>query len=113
MAADATSRRRHGGLGKVLGTLALILLLAGTSAAIAATDPGASDWYETDQGKVRLIAASSAVGEGAAAQFGLEFRLEPGWKIYWRSPGDAGLPPTIDWAGSARCAAIGSTTASS
>ena len=27
---------------------------------------------------------------------GLEFRLAPGWKIYWRTPGEAGLPPTLD-----------------
>lgn len=27
----------------------------------------------------------------------IEFRLEPGWKTYWRSPGDSGLPPVFDW----------------
>jgi suppressor for copper-sensitivity B len=26
--------------------------------------------------------------------------LKPGWKVYWRSPGDAGFPPTADWSGS-------------
>lgn len=26
--------------------------------------------------------------------------LEPGWKTYWRSPGDTGVPPHFDWAGS-------------
>ena len=31
---------------------------------------------------------------------GLVFKLKPGWKIYWRSPGDAGYPPAIDWKGS-------------
>lgn len=30
----------------------------------------------------------------------IEFRLEPGWKTYWRSPGDSGLPPAFDWTGS-------------
>lgn len=30
----------------------------------------------------------------------IEFRLEPGWKTYWRSPGDSGLPPAFDWSGS-------------
>lgn len=30
----------------------------------------------------------------------LELRLEPGWKTYWRSPGDTGVPPTFDWSGS-------------
>jgi hypothetical protein len=31
---------------------------------------------------------------------GVEIRLAPGWKTYWRAPGDAGIPPQFDWAGS-------------
>jgi DsbC/DsbD-like thiol-disulfide interchange protein len=27
----------------------------------------------------------------------LEIDLLPGWKTYWRSPGDAGIPPHFDW----------------
>lgn len=30
----------------------------------------------------------------------LSLRLKPGWKTYWRSPGDAGVPPRFDWHGS-------------
>ncbi|ETX27605.1 hypothetical protein RISW2_13270 [Roseivivax isoporae LMG 25204] len=30
----------------------------------------------------------------------LELRLAPGWKTYWRAPGDAGIPPVFDWSGS-------------
>lgn len=30
----------------------------------------------------------------------LEITLAPGWKTYWRSPGDGGIPPLFDWAGS-------------
>ncbi|TKA98239.1 hypothetical protein FAZ78_02045, partial [Cereibacter changlensis] len=30
----------------------------------------------------------------------LRLTLAPGWKTYWRSPGDAGIPPLFDWAGS-------------
>lgn len=66
----------------------------------AARDHGASDWKSTEQGAVRLLSAVTAVGEGADVQLGLEFKLKPGWKIYWRSPGDAGFPPSIDWKGS-------------
>ena len=29
---------------------------------------------------------------------GLKVNLLPEWKIYWRNPGDAGLPPEIKWA---------------
>lgn len=28
---------------------------------------------------------------------GLRIRLEPGWKTYWRAPGDAGIPPQFSW----------------
>ncbi len=30
----------------------------------------------------------------------VELQLAPGWKTYWRSPGDAGIPPSFDWSGS-------------
>lgn len=31
---------------------------------------------------------------------GLVIDLAPGWKTYWRAPGDAGIPPSFDWTGS-------------
>ncbi|WP_293576204.1 protein-disulfide reductase DsbD domain-containing protein [Phaeobacter sp.] len=30
----------------------------------------------------------------------LKITLAPGWKTYWRAPGDAGIPPRFEWAGS-------------
>lgn len=30
----------------------------------------------------------------------LQLTLAPGWKTYWRSPGEAGLPPLFNWSGS-------------
>ncbi|MFY8145805.1 MAG: protein-disulfide reductase DsbD domain-containing protein, partial [Rhodobacter sp.] len=30
----------------------------------------------------------------------LRLTLAPGWKTYWRSPGDAGIPPLFNWSGS-------------
>ncbi|HUB96333.1 MAG TPA: protein-disulfide reductase DsbD domain-containing protein, partial [Stellaceae bacterium] len=39
--------------------------------------------------------------DGAGSlELGLQFRLAPHWEIYWRSPGDAGYPPRLDWDGS-------------
>lgn len=37
---------------------------------------------------------------------GLRLELAPGWKTYWRSPGDAGIPPAFDWAGSRNLRAV-------
>ncbi len=31
---------------------------------------------------------------------GIEIKLQPGWKTYWRYPGDSGVPPQFDFAGS-------------
>ena len=30
----------------------------------------------------------------------LHLKLAPGWKTYWRAPGDAGIPPSFNWSGS-------------
>lgn len=30
----------------------------------------------------------------------IRLKLSPGWKTYWRSPGDAGIPPDFNWSGS-------------
>lgn len=32
--------------------------------------------------------------------------LAPGWKTYWRAPGDAGIPPVFDWSGSQNLASV-------
>jgi thiol:disulfide interchange protein DsbD len=34
---------------------------------------------------------------GAPLTVGVRFRLDPGWHIYWRNPGDSGGPPTVRW----------------
>ncbi len=36
----------------------------------------------------------------------LRITLAPGWKTYWRSPGDAGLPPRFDWSASRNVAEV-------
>ena len=69
----------------------------------AATDALAlsSDWQSSEVTEVRLVSAQDAIDAAGKASIGLQFRLAPGWKIYWRSPGESGLPPQIDWSGSA------------
>ncbi len=36
----------------------------------------------------------------------LRLTLAPGWKTYWRAPGDAGIPPSFDWTGSRNVAGV-------
>ncbi len=61
-----------------------------------------SDWARNDHAEARLISAVTTAGDGALAAIplGLEFKLAKDWKLYWRTPGDAGYPPRIDWSGS-------------
>lgn len=46
--------------------------------------------------EMRLISAVDGTGRLENIPLGLEFRMAPGWKIYWRTPGEAGLPPSIN-----------------
>ena len=79
--------------------LALAVLAFSAAPAKAAADgrPGASPWQQTEQTALRLIAATETTGGARILSLGLHFKLKPGWKIYWRSPGDAGFPPRPDW----------------
>jgi DsbC/DsbD-like thiol-disulfide interchange protein len=59
----------------------------------------ASAWQGDQNSSVRLI--SGAPAREAAAEVlrtGIEIRLQPGWKTYWRYPGDSGVPPRFDFA---------------
>lgn len=55
----------------------------------------ASPWIRDDYSSVRLIAGSRS---GGAFLGGIAFQLQPGWKTYWRTPGDSGVPPRLDFA---------------
>jgi DsbC/DsbD-like thiol-disulfide interchange protein len=37
--------------------------------------------------------------DGSAYQAGLHIMLQPGWKTYWRNPGEGGIPPDIKFEG--------------
>lgn len=95
------------GFGREWSCLARLgaVLLSALMLTPAPARAGASAWASTEQSQVRLISATSAVGTGMSLRLGLHVRIEPGWKIYWRSPGDAGFPPVLDWTGSENLAA--------
>ena len=46
---------------------------------------------------LELISSVNTVGKEKELHLGLYFKLDPGWKIYWKYPGKAGYPPNIDW----------------
>lgn len=81
--------------------LACLLLVAGIGPLWAA----AGDWVENEHSRLRLISESDGSGGKESLDAGLHFELARGWKTYWRSPGDAGYPLTIDWSASQNLAA--------
>lgn len=47
--------------------------------------------------KVELIAEQNTAPAGKPLWVGVLFRLDPGWHIYWKNPGDSGQPPQVEW----------------
>jgi DsbC/DsbD-like thiol-disulfide interchange protein len=87
----------------VAAMLLVTLGLAGTVRARAADD--ASPWDGDARSAMRLIAGARPSGP-APLRAGIEIRLKPGWHTYWRYPGDAGVPPHFDFAGSQNVKAV-------
>lgn len=87
-----------------LGVAACALVLHLGARALHADD--ASRWDGDGRSSARLIAGSRASGSDAALlRAGIEIKLAPGWHTYWRYPGDAGVPPKIDFSDSVNVAA--------
>ena len=95
-----------GGLKRGAGAVACLAVFATFLTWPSLSHGQASPWIDLESSQIRLISASRAVGEAATVQLGLQIRLEEGWKTYWRSPGDAGIPPTFGWQGSGNVAAV-------
>ena len=70
------------------------------AASNASADDDASPWDGDARSAVRLIAGSSTAPDQAVIRAGIALRLKNGWHTYWRYPGDAGVPPRFDFAGS-------------
>ena len=49
---------------------------------------------------LQLISSVESISKEKNLHLGLYFKLDPGWKIYWKYPGKAGYPPEIDWTSS-------------
>jgi DsbC/DsbD-like thiol-disulfide interchange protein len=54
----------------------------------------ASEWSTNPQSSVRLITPWQTAPREGEVILGLQFKLSPGWHVYWKNSGDAGFPPT-------------------
>jgi len=83
-----------------LGFAATLFALSLT---IEARAQDASPWQQDGHSAVRLLAGSRS---GAVLLGGIAFQLQPGWKTYWRTPGDSGVPPRFDFSKSDNIEAV-------
>lgn len=99
----SVARVSHFALHTVVMTRAAVIItilacIAGLSTARA---QDVSPWDTELHAAARLIAgAVTKSADRKWSRAGIEIRLDPGWKTYWRYPGDSGVPPTFDFAGS-------------
>jgi DsbC/DsbD-like thiol-disulfide interchange protein len=83
----------HRLIGAALAACGVMLL------GVAAYAADASPWSQDSRSGLRLLAGANKTGE-APLRAGIEIKLQPGWKTYWRYPGDSGVPPRFDFSGS-------------
>ena len=62
-----------------------------------------SPWQRDAHSAVRLLAGSRS---GAVLLGGIAIQLQQGWKTYWRTPGDSGVPPRFDFSKSENVEAV-------
>src|SRR2546423_13336063 len=82
--------------------LGLATLLVGAYALpLRAED--SSPWQRDTHSAVRLLAGSRS---GGVLLGGIAFQVQPGWKTYWRNPGDSRVPPRFDFSQSGHGEAV-------
>jgi len=77
-----------------VSTLVLVTALSAGPALASSTQ-----WVEAQGGKVRLVTTGEPDAQGRLEGI-LDIHLDKGWKTYWRDPGDAGVPPSLEVTGS-------------
>jgi len=78
----------------------VVISVAAITALAGPAEAASSPWVDTMGARLRMIAPGGPADETGAVRAGIEISLEDGWKTYWRNPGDAGLPPKFEFAGS-------------
>ena len=75
----------------------LSILLGLTLLLVVARPAGAAMPKASELVQAQLLADVSAVKPGEEFTLGVLLKIKPKWHIYWKYPGDAGLPTTVKW----------------
>lgn len=57
----------------------------------------AAENFGEGRARARLVAGRERIEAGSTFMLGVRFDIEPGWHIYWRNPGGAGLATEVLW----------------
>lgn len=78
--------------------LALLFAMGPARAQPADPAPGAPlAAAETKYTGVSLYADASGFAPGETRMIAIQMDVAPGWHVFWKNPGDAGLPLAVDW----------------
>ncbi|MBB2964827.1 protein-disulfide reductase DsbD family protein [Methylobacterium sp. R2-1] len=77
--------------------LLLVLLLTLAAPGLAGAQGVMTAAKAKDLVRASLVAESEALVPGRTVTLGLHMAMKPGWHVYWRNPGDSGLPPEMVW----------------
>jgi DsbC/DsbD-like thiol-disulfide interchange protein len=85
---------------RIISAAFFLILTVFSAAAQPLSSPSGAKGFHS---QVRLLSGGK---QGDVWLAGIEFTLDQGFKTYWRNPGESGLPPRFDWAGSENAASI-------
>ncbi|MBB5518022.1 protein-disulfide reductase DsbD family protein [Amphiplicatus metriothermophilus] len=74
---------------------ALVALIAG--AGFAPAEARLESRVVTERAESALYPVRQGFAPGETTWFVFEQHLKPGWHVYWKNPGDSGLPLELDW----------------
>ena len=92
MAANSDSRRLT-----AFSRTAFVVALLLFPGPVLAGEESASPWTKLTDSKVRLVSGTVELDGKPTLFAGVQLRMNPGWKTYWKNPGDSGVPPQFDW----------------
>src|SRR6201986_3314692 len=87
----------------VRAALGFTAALLESSLSVEARAQDASPWIRDGLSAIRLRAGSA---NRTVLLGGIAIQLQPGWKTYWRTPGDSGVPPRFDFSKSDNVEAV-------
>lgn len=93
----------------MLNRLSSILAIVAIGTVAVAPAFGADGWAQSGNSRARLNLCEGPRQTDATDHSVLAFlevQFAPGWKTYWRFPGDSGVPPTFDLNSSSNAASI-------